>query len=265
MPREAPISWLTVLAQAVNFLVLVALLRRFLFRPVARIMDRREADLRERLEAAEQNRAAAEAESRLLAQARRELEEERWQRRQAAEEEVARWREEQLREAREEVERTERRWHEGLQREQAELLELLQERVGGLVTTTLERVLPEFAGVTLEAEALAVFLRRLEELEGPRRRELTGVLAAGAAAVVQSATDLPAEARERIAGAIARQLGPTGRIHFETAPSLVCGFALRIGGYTVGWNLRDVVRQLEDDFALGLRRPDHPQADRHQP
>jgi F0F1-type ATP synthase delta subunit len=217
-------------------------------------MDQREVELREQLKETERNRAAAEEESRLLAQARRELEEARWDRRQAVEQEVVHWREEQLREAREEVERADHRWREGLLREQTELLEVLQERVGGLVTTTLRRVLPEFAGMTLEAQALQVFLRQLEDLEDARRTELAGALRAGAAAVVQSASELSREARERIEDAIVRHLGPPGRVSFEAAPSLICGFALRIGGYTVGWNLRDTIQQLEDEFALGLRQ-----------
>ena len=46
------IDWVTVSAQIVNFLLLVWLLKRFLYQPVLSAMDRREQDIAERLGAA---------------------------------------------------------------------------------------------------------------------------------------------------------------------------------------------------------------------
>jgi len=237
----------------VNFLLLVILLRRFLFRPLTRIMDQREAELRERVLATERSRAAAEQEAQELAVARRSLEEHRQAQREAAEQEVERWREEQMRHARREIERAEERWRDSLAREQVELLAEIQERVGGLVTTILRLVLPGFADATVERRSLDLFLGQLEQLEKSRRDELVDALATGAPAVVQSAAELPGDARKRIEEALARQLHPAREVHFEIAPALICGLTLRVGGYTLGWNLRDILQQLDDEFRLGLR------------
>ena len=57
-----PIYWFTVAAQAVNFLILLALLRRFLYRPVLEAMDRREARIAERLQEAAEHREVARRE-----------------------------------------------------------------------------------------------------------------------------------------------------------------------------------------------------------
>jgi F-type H+-transporting ATPase subunit b len=53
------IDWLTVIAQIVNFLILVWLLKRFLYHPVITAMDRREQRIAERLQLAEQREQAA--------------------------------------------------------------------------------------------------------------------------------------------------------------------------------------------------------------
>ena len=55
------IDWMTVSAQIVNFLLLVWLLKRFLYQPVLSAMDRREQDIAERLGAALDREQQAEA------------------------------------------------------------------------------------------------------------------------------------------------------------------------------------------------------------
>ena len=55
------IDWLTVGAQVLNFLVLVYLLKRFLYGPVVRAMARREEAIAERQREAQQRKEDAEA------------------------------------------------------------------------------------------------------------------------------------------------------------------------------------------------------------
>ncbi len=47
------IDWITVSAQIVNFLILVWLLKHFLYQPIIRAMDRREQRVSERLNEAQ--------------------------------------------------------------------------------------------------------------------------------------------------------------------------------------------------------------------
>ena len=60
------IDWLTVAAQIVNFLVLVWLLQRFLYRPITEAMARREDRIATRLAEAKDARAKVEAEAERL-------------------------------------------------------------------------------------------------------------------------------------------------------------------------------------------------------
>jgi F-type H+-transporting ATPase subunit b len=63
----------TLIAQVVNFLVLLFLLRAFLFRPVQRVMAERERRIAEEHAAAERARSEAEAEARALRDERETL------------------------------------------------------------------------------------------------------------------------------------------------------------------------------------------------
>jgi len=68
------IDWLTVAAQVVNFLILVYLLKRFLYKPVIAAMDRREARIRDRLEKAREREQEAQSRAESYESAQAELE-----------------------------------------------------------------------------------------------------------------------------------------------------------------------------------------------
>lgn len=61
------IDWFTVAAQAVNFLVLVWLLKRFLYKPILGAMDAREQRIASQLRQAEAEKAEAKKRARKAA------------------------------------------------------------------------------------------------------------------------------------------------------------------------------------------------------
>src|ERR1700733_11157535 len=57
-----PIDWFTVVAQAINFLILVWLLKRFLYKPILHAIDEREKGIAAQLAEAEAKKAEAQQE-----------------------------------------------------------------------------------------------------------------------------------------------------------------------------------------------------------
>ena len=69
------IDWFTTVAQIINFLILIALLRYFLYRPIVSAMEKREKAVADRWHEAEQQRDQARAEAELQRKKNQELEE----------------------------------------------------------------------------------------------------------------------------------------------------------------------------------------------
>ena len=67
----------TIVAQAINFLILIFLLWRFLYHPVIKAMDKREEDIKDRLKRAEDKDREAEQKSRDLDQKLEEIDRKR--------------------------------------------------------------------------------------------------------------------------------------------------------------------------------------------
>src|SRR5688572_4022122 len=112
------IDWFTFTAQVLNFLVLVWLLKRFLYGPIHRAIDERERTIAQRLEAAAERESAAVATQKSYEHQQAELAHLKESLLADAAAEAEQWRKERLQELREEVAQARRTWHESIAREQ---------------------------------------------------------------------------------------------------------------------------------------------------
>lgn len=249
------IDWVTTVAQVINFLVLVALLRHFLYGPITRAMAEREERIAKRMHEAEEREREARERAEAHEQARRELEERREEvlesARRAAEEE----RERLTEEARREVAALERRWHEALRDEQRGFLDELRRRIGEQLCGLSRQALSDLANADLQEQMVAVFLERLAGIDPPRREELRAGLREGSGPVrVTTAFELPADRREHVRRAIRELLGIDGEVDFTRSDDLLCGIELGVGGRKLGWSIDSYLDRLAESITEMLDR-----------
>jgi F-type H+-transporting ATPase subunit b len=213
------IDWFTVAAQAVNFLILVGLLKRLLYRPVLAAIDAREKKIAAQLQSAAQREAHAQAEQ------------DDFQRRS---ETLERDREGILRSAGKEREELGRRL---VTQTQAEVFALTRQ------------VLRDLAGVSLEQPMVTAFIENLRRLP----KDTIGPAGGGAvrAALVRSAFDLSLPQRAAIKTAVSESLGADIAIRFESSSELICGIDLSVDGVKLAWSVADYLDSVSKQvFAL---------------
>jgi F-type H+-transporting ATPase subunit b len=214
------IDWFTLVAQVINFLILLWLLQRFLYGPIIRTMEAREEKLNTQFETAETRRKEAEEERAALAAEREELAERREELIQKAREEAAERRRHMIHEARQETEELMTRWYDAIEREKQSFLREVQTRMGDQLLHLLRRTLSDLAGVELERAIVGVFLERVEKEADTLAEELThGTQAATQEAAagsnrarkiptvrVRTTFDLPQELETKIRETLAQML-----------------------------------------------------------
>jgi len=235
----------TLVAQVVNFLVLLALLRAFLFRPVQRVMAERERRIAEEHAAAERARSEAEAAAQALADERESLVRERRERVAELEDEIGRTRVERLDQVRTEAEAARVAWRDDLERSRRETADELRRLAPVLLADALRRGWHELADEALEARAMHTFVHRLAQLDDDTRAALAAAAASGTVAL-STAFEPTREQREALTTALAETLGVAADVTFERDPLLIAGVALRAGDLRVGWSV--------DDHVTGLAR-----------
>lgn len=241
-------NWFTFVAQILNFLILIWLLKRFLFSPIVEAMDEREARINSRLEEAREQREEATQEAEAYRAKQKQLEEEREAYLAEAEEEAEERRRELIAEARAEVKYLEEEWRESLRRDRESFLKTLSERSVEEAVAIARRALQDLADAELEEQSFEIFLERLRSLDEDRWHDLAEALReAEGEATVRSAFGLSSEQQERIRTVIAEQADEEVVLSAEEDPSLGVGVELRVEDKKVAWTLESYLTQLVEN------------------
>jgi F-type H+-transporting ATPase subunit b len=246
------IDWLTVAAQVVNFLVLVYLLKRFLYRPVTEAMARREERIAARVREGCERKEQAEQERERLHQRLERLEARRDDILQQAREEAEKERRRLLDEAREEVDGARRRWQEQVETEQGHFLQELRRRTCEGFQELARRGLQDLADAELEEQMVHTFLERLKGLDKETRQALSE---SSEPVAVATSFALDAGGRRRVTRAIHEHLASELEVEYEESLDLLCGIELTAGGRRLGWSLADYLDRFETRVGEGLGVP----------
>ncbi len=151
------IDWFTVIAQIVNFLVLVVLLKRFLFDKITRAMDERQNRIASALEDADITRELAEEEAERYRRMNQALEDDRNRILAEVKDEALSMRQRLIDDARSEVEDVKTAWRESVEREKNSFLVELRGRIGKEAVSVVRAALSDLANVELEQRIVDVF------------------------------------------------------------------------------------------------------------
>jgi F-type H+-transporting ATPase subunit b len=249
------IDWFTVCAQIVNFLILVWLLKKFLYGRILRAIDERESRIAARLaEAGVMEKQAGDqlalyqaklqdfeqTHESMLAQARVEADTQRA---------------ELLDKAREEVHSLETKWQEDLERERHAFVLDLRRRVALEILTIVRRTVADLTGTDVQQCAIRVFLERFRSLDSDgRKRFAQGELS------IRSPFELSEATRAEIQRTMEKELEKPVNLRFERAPEMGLGLELRGNGWRVGWNSESYLEALEEDLKEAFEHSAEPMA-----
>lgn len=235
------IDWITVSAQVVNFLILVWLLRRFLYRPIMRAMARREQGIAARLEEASQREQAADAAAMGYRERHEQVERERDAILLIAREEAEQQKGDMLEEARAQAIAMRSNWRSEIMQEKEDFLRSLRQQTSDAVQQVARRALGELAGADLEERIVIAFLERLAALDAGTREALVG---RHETVRVTTTFELASPLRERVVRAIHDELAGDLAVDFAQSDELLCGIELASGGRRVSWNLAQYMDEL---------------------
>ena len=248
------IDWFTVGAQALNFLILVWLLKRFLYQPILQAIDGREQRIVTELAYADTKKAEAQKDRDDFQHKNEVFDQQRASLLSKATDEVKAERLRLLVEARQAAEALSAKRQGTLRNDAHNLNQAISRQIQQEVFAITRKALMDLATTSLEERLAEVFIRRLREMDGQAKECLAEALkTASSPAIMRSAFDLPVEQRTAIQQTL-NEIFPTDTstqhgtgipVRFETAPDLVCGIELTTNGQKVAWSIADYLASLE--------------------
>lgn len=240
------IDWFTVAAQVLNFVVLVWLMKRFLYQPILRAIAAREqliaaqlADAakqkaeaqRERVEFEDKNQAFEAQRATLLGEAVAQVQVERQR---------------LLESARQAAEAMSAKRKEALRNDVDNLNQALAQQVQHEVFAIARKALADLADSSLEERLVAAFIEQLQGLEAPAQQRLAEAIALGTEPVLlRSVFELPGAQRQLLQEALNKCFDGEITLRFERKAELLGGIELSCNGQRLAWSISDYLQALE--------------------
>ncbi|WP_248768971.1 F0F1 ATP synthase subunit B [Pseudomonas sp. MWU12-2345] len=262
------IDWFTVGAQILNFLILVWLLKRFLYRPILNAIDAREQRIARELADADAKKAEAGQEREAFQRKNADFDRERAALLSQATDAANSERQRLLDAARQEAINLGARQQDSLRSEAQALHQAIFRRTQQEVFSIARKALSDLAGVTLEEQMVATFIERLRTLASDEKQKLAGALRNKALPiVVRSTFELSAAHRASLEAELQALLGSATQARFETAPELVSGIELCTDGQKVAWSIAHYLTELESSVGdlLAVNTPAKVLSDKEAP
>jgi F-type H+-transporting ATPase subunit b len=241
------IDWFTVGAQLLNFIILVYLMKRFLYQPVLDAIAAREAKIAAELADAAATKTKAHAQQREFEEKNQAFDEQRADLLSKATEAANTERERLLAEASKTAEAASAARAKTLQADTQALHGEIVRQTQQQVFEIARRVMSDLADASLEQRACAVFIQRLHGVDGETLAALSTALKATSAenpALLRSAFDLPAEQLATIQAALDKTFGQAIALKVETAPGVVSGIELSAQGQKLAWSIAGYLTSL---------------------
>jgi F-type H+-transporting ATPase subunit b len=259
------IDWFTVGAQIVNFLILMALLKHFLYDRITAAMDAREEKISSRLQEADRKEEEAQGKLEALDEEKGKIAEKRDQLLADAKKEADAKHKQWEQEARNEIEDLRQRWKDALAAQKDSFARDLRQSVAGQVYQICRRALEDLADVSLEERIIESFIGRIQKLDSARKKELAESLSkADRPAAVRSAFEATTAMRQKITRMLHDEIFKELEIDYQTEADMLAGIELKAAGKKIAWNLQDYLDTLEKNVAEDLKKNGRAETDRQR-
>lgn len=246
------IDWVTTAAQVVNFLVLVLLLKQFLYGPIVRAMDQREKDITRRYEDIRSKMQTVEQQEAYYQAKLCDLEDTRGERLSALQAEIDQERAALLDKARADVKRLTHSWKTDLEREKAAFLTQARQAAASQSLVLARKALQDLADVDLEQRMAEQLVERIRNLRDDDRHAL--VRSRDRGVEVTSSHEIPEHLRERIASALSKAIAPDLEVSFVVLPHSGWGISLVAEGLRLEWSIEAYLAEFEQALAGALQQ-----------
>lgn len=255
------IDWFTVCAQALNFLILVWLMKRYLYKPILNAIDTREKLVAKELADANTKMTEAQKEHAEFQKKNDAFDKHHAALLSKTADEAKAVRTRLLDEAHQAADELSAKRQQALLSDARQLNQAVSRRAQQEVFAIARKTLTDLASAGLEEQMSEVFIRRLREMDAKAKDRLNqGLRSSSEPAVVRSTFELPAKQRTAVRAALHETLPPKTEIKFMTSPELVGGIEVLVNGQKLAWSIADYLESLESGVGELLSEQAKPEA-----
>lgn len=244
------INWFTVIAQLINFFILVWLLKRFLYKPILNAIDERENKITAQLKAAQVTKEEARKEQEDFQQKNSRFDEEKKKRMNKVVEDTDAAGQKLIEQAHEKAEALTAQLNKAREEEQHNQHLELNRKITEEVMAISRKTLTDLANIELEDQLVEVFIKRLKALNGKELKKLKLAFESNKEhLLLRSAFSLPLKQQKMLKKVLDEALFINCTIKFEESPALIGGIELSTPAYKLAWSIAEYLHAYEETIA----------------
>ncbi len=248
------IDWFTVIAQILNFLLLVWLLKRFLYKPILKAIDDREGKIASQIKDAEAKDALAKKEQAEFIKKNETFDKQKKELMDKAVAETKEEREKLLEAARNDAAELRSKLEKSLNEMQENLNRDLVQKTQNEVFEIARKALADLASVSLEEQSTNIFIKRINELKNQEKKQFIEAFKSDSnPAQIKSAFDLPKKQQTEISTTVNKLLGTETHFQFKTTPDIISGIELSSNGYKLAWSISEYLNSLQKRISQTMK------------
>jgi len=236
----------TILLQMANFLILVYILTRFLFKPLQRVLERRNQEATKRLDEAEAAKQEAEAARVSYEEKRKNIDAEIAARKNEARIVVEQTRQQMLQEVKAQVEALRVQAEETLKQQRTEALSQHRSEIGELVAKLVAQTTSDIMTPQLERVYQDKFLEQLRNID------LAGHINANGSetivAEITSVTPLSESYKKHLEAILDTAASYTLDLAYQEDPGLIAGVIIRLEDVLIDGSVHGQIQQLQKRY-----------------
>ena len=244
------INWFTVIAQILNFVVLVWLMKRYLYKPILNAIDEREKKIGDQLADAKTKKAEAKSEQEEFNKKNQVFDRQKKEMMDKAVAETNEQRQKLLEEAKNDAAVLQAKLEKTSKEMQEDLNHKIAQKTRQEVFVITRKALADLAGLSFEEQSVNIFIKRLNALKDAEKEQFIKAFKSDTNAVlVRSAFKLVDKQQTEIKNAASKILGEKTHFEFKTAPEIIGGIEISTKGYKLAWSISEYVNSFEKSIA----------------
>ena len=257
------INWFTVIAQVINFLILVWLLKKFLYKPILNAIDEREKKIRDQLKDADDKKAVAQKEQDDFKKKNDDFDQQKKELMDKAVADANTQKQQLMDAAKTEADdlrtKMEKAAKEKQENDNLQITEKIQQQVFAIT----RKALTEIASISLEEQSANTFNQHLAALKDDDKKQFIDAFKSNANAIlVRSAFDLSAKQQGEINNEVNVLLSADAHLQFKTTPEIISGIELSTNGYKIAWSFSAYLNSLEKNIAETMKENTRPEPEK---
>lgn len=248
------INWFTVIAQAINFLILVWLLKRFLYKPILNAIDEREKKIAAQIKDADDKKAVAVKEQADFKKRNDDFDAQKKALMDKAVADTNAQRDKLLEDAKNEANTLRSNLEKIIKEKQESDALASATKTQQQVFAITKKALKEMASSSLEEQSVNTFIKRMHALNDDEKQQFITAFKSNANTIlVRSAFDLLAPQQTAMTDAVNETLGTKTTLQFTTTPELISGIELTTNGYKLAWSFAEYLQSLQNNIAAAIK------------